>query len=131
MLKKICAVTVGGFLGVALLMPIHKIHSMETRQARIYAGSNEFEIYQVSGAGLKCGFRVFNMSPEDFVNNLSAHLNDHVDYQEGTDMKRKTIKDIVMDDMANTGFDLDGTKAQKSLFCQNEWRTDNDNGTRC
>lgn len=63
---------------------------------------HEFYIYKVSGAGLKCGYRVFNIEPSVFVYGLLGHLNDSFTFEEEGNPKKMTVRDIITLDMIGT-----------------------------
>lgn len=64
-----------------------------------------FLIYKSSPAGHKCGFRIFNITPQEMVDQLMAHLNDQIQYLDfgfGLVIEKKTIREVVLHDMGRS-----------------------------
>ncbi len=116
MILKPYLVVASALFSVSPLMTVGTTWAMEQEQARDIIQDqqgNQFYIYKVSGAGLKCGYRIFNIEPKDMVNQLLDALNQEVTFLEDGEYKVKTVRDLIIDDMANNGIDMPETKAHE------------------
>jgi hypothetical protein len=92
-----------------------EVHS-DSRDILKDESGKEYYVYKVSGAGLKCGYRVLEVGPEEMGIALFAHRDEGVPFREEGVLKIMSVRDIIKNDMANFGLHMPPESMAHQLY---------------